>query len=99
MHSISPPRDRRFKRHAAVLRQDVSGAVVLFNMESGLYYSLNDIGTRIWDLCDSTRSVADIVAVVAAEYGEAEAVVHDDVVDLFAELADEHLLLEVAPAS
>ncbi len=91
--------NRRFKRHDGVLRQDVSGAVVLFHMENGRYYSLNEVGTRAWELCDGSRTVGEIVGVLAGEYDQAEATIEEDVATLFSELSDEQLLLDVQPAS
>jgi hypothetical protein len=90
---------RRFKRHEGVLRQEVSGSVVLFHMEKGTYYSLNDVGTRAWELCDGTRTLSEIVGVLAGEYAETEATIHEDIATLFSELSDEQLLLDVQPAS
>jgi hypothetical protein len=98
VHSIIGD-SRRFRRREGILQQDVSGAVVLFNMENGRYYSLNDVGARAWELCDGARSLSAIVAVLSGEYAEAEATVHEDVVNLFSELSDEQLLLEAHPAS
>ena len=91
--------NRRFKRHDGVLRQDVSGSVVLFHMENGRYYSLNEVGTRAWELCDGTRTLAEIVGVLAGEYDQAEATIEEDVATLFSELSDEQLLLDTPPAS
>ena len=90
---------RRFKRHDGVLRQEVSGSVVLFHMDNGRYYALNDVGTRAWELCDGTRTVAEIVGVLAGEYDAAEATIHEDVATLFSELSNEQLLLDAQPSS
>lgn len=89
----------RLKRDERILRQEVSGSVVLFSMENGRYYSLNDVATRAWDLCDGTRSVSEILAIVADEYDAPEKTIHEDVTNLFLELCDERLLVEVNPAS
>ena len=90
---------RCFKRHEGVLRQEVSGSVVLFHMDNGRYYSLNDVGTRAWELCDGSRTLSEIVDVLAGEYDQSEATIHEDVATLFSELSDEHLLLDAQPAS
>jgi hypothetical protein len=86
---------KHFKQLEGVLRQEVSGTVVLFNMESGRYYSLNDVGARAWELCDGTRSISDITGILAEEYDAPEATIQEDVANLLSELCDERLLLEV----
>ena len=52
--------NRRFKRHEGVLRQEVSGSVILFHMDDGRYYALNEVGMRAWELCDGSRTLSDI---------------------------------------
>lgn len=42
-------------------------------------YTLNEVGTRIWQLLDDQTSVAGIVATIQAEYDIAPAVAESDV--------------------
>ena len=90
---------RRFKRHDGVLRQEVSGSVILFHMDNGRYYALNEVGSRAWELCDGRRTFSDIVGVIAGEYEAPEATIQADVAMLFSELSHEQLLLDAQPAA
>lgn len=80
------PRDR-------VLAQRAADAVVLLDLDAGTYFSLDEVGARVWELCDGTRSAGDVVAVVQDEYDAPAAVVASDVLALLDELTGERLLV------
>jgi len=74
--------ESRPKRMQQVIAQKASNDFLLFNMEDGNYYSLNDIGGRIWELCDGNRSVSQLVVALAAEYDAPAEVLEKDIVEL-----------------
>jgi hypothetical protein len=90
--------DHRFRQSDGVLRQEVSGALVLLNIENGRYYSLNEVGARVFELCDGTRTMSDIAAIIAGEYDAPKMAIQTDVLNMFRELRDESLLVPVHPA-
>jgi hypothetical protein len=75
-----------------VIAQDISGTLVLLNIPNGQYYSLNDLGGRVWALCDGIRTVAEIIELIGAEYDAPVERVRDDVLALLRELAQERLV-------
>ena len=70
------------KRGEQVIAQKASNEFLLLNMEDGNYYSLNEIGGRIWELCDGKRSVLQVVAALATEYEAPGATLQNDVIEL-----------------
>jgi hypothetical protein len=74
--------ESRPKRADQVIAQKAANDVLLFNMEDGNYYSLNEIGGRVWDLCDGSRSVSQLVALLASEYEASTEDIRKDVTDL-----------------
>jgi coenzyme PQQ biosynthesis protein PqqD len=70
------------KRGEQVIAQKASNEFLLLNMEDGNYYSLNEIGGRIWELCDGKRSVSQVVAALATEYEAPGATLQNDVIEL-----------------
>jgi hypothetical protein len=68
--------------------------LVLLKPDDGQYFSLDDVGGRIWELADGTRSVADIAAVVADEYDGPHEAIRTDTLELLEELAGERLVVE-----
>ena len=51
-----------------VLFRDLDGELVLLDLRTGVYCSLDPVGTRIWTLTQEGRSLADIVEAVVEEY-------------------------------
>ncbi|MCU1426503.1 MAG: PqqD family protein [Actinomycetia bacterium] len=80
------------RRRERVLVERIEDETVLLDLDSGLYFALNEVGARVWELCDGARSVDEIVDVIAGEYDADGATVRTDVVELLAELVDERLL-------
>jgi Coenzyme PQQ synthesis protein D (PqqD) len=80
-------------RRERVLTKSTGGSLVLLDIDSGKYFSTNDVGARVWELTDGARSVSAIVGVVAAEYEVELDVIEADVMELVDELAQESLLL------
>jgi hypothetical protein len=80
------------RRRERVLVEQIEDETVLLDLDSGLYFALNEVGARVWELCDGARSVDEIVDVIAGEYDADGATVRTDVVELLAELVDERLL-------
>jgi coenzyme PQQ synthesis protein D (PqqD) len=76
-----------------IVAQQAAGQWVLLDVSTGQYYSLDQVGGRIWQLCDGTRSVRQIAEVVCDEYDAAGQSVEDDVAGLVSELVGESLLV------
>jgi hypothetical protein len=79
-------------RRDRVLAESTAGSTVLLAVDSGTYYELNDVGSYVWGVCDGTRTLAEIVALVVEEYDAPPETVEVDVRALVGELAREQLL-------
>lgn len=84
--------ESRPRRRSRVLNQQSSESMVLLDLDGGEYFALEGIGGRVWELCDGTRSLADVAATLAEEYDAPLQVIQDDVLGLVADLVDEKLL-------
>ena len=67
-------------------RRGPDEVMILLDTSSGEYFTLNEVGGRIWELCDGTRSVADIVATLVTEYDASSDDLRPDVLELLGEL-------------
>src|SRR4051812_46814479 len=82
---------------AAVTHQgscDLSGEVVILNLQDGVYYGLNAVGARIWSLLEQPRSVEQIQAVLLEEYDIEPAICEEQVASVLNDLAA-HGLVEI----
>ena len=79
-------------RSNQVLSQQVPGKLVLLTPDDGNYFAVNQVGARVWELCDGTRDVEGIVATVADEYDAPIDTIRADVVELLEELTSQRLI-------
>lgn len=84
------------QRKEQVIAQKASSDFLLFDMNDGNYYSLNEVGCRIWELCDGNHSVAQVIETLAAEYDAPAESLAKDVLDLIEELRSGKLVVEQA---
>jgi hypothetical protein len=91
MHRVTL--DSVLVRRGRVIAKSSGGSLVLLDIDSGEYFSTNDVGALIWELIDGARSVSAIAEAVAAEFEVELDVVQGDVMELVDELAREALLL------
>lgn len=81
------------KRAEQVIAQKAANDLLLFNMEDGTYYSLNEIGSKIWDLCDGNRTVSQLVRLLAWEYEAPTEEIEKDVTELLEGLKNGRLIV------
>ncbi len=86
--------DSRPRRRDNVLTQETSDGLVLLDPDGGEYFALNEVGARVWELCDGARTVTEVVGVLAEEFEAPSEVIRDDVLELLEELAAERLVTE-----
>ena len=79
-------------RRSDVLAQGAGETVILLTPDSGEYFTLNEVGGRIWELSDGSRSVAEIAGVLAEEYEAPVEEIRMDTLEVLAELADVQLV-------
>jgi hypothetical protein len=92
MEKNSLDANTRFRRSAHATYQTVEGEAILIHMQTGTYYSLNDVGTAFWELLDGARTVGDCAAAIATEYDAPVDVITSDLLELAADLMKEGLV-------
>ena len=70
----------------------LSHEAVIVRPDLGEIKVLNEVGARIWALCDGARSVRDISAALCAEYDVTAASAEADVLAFIAELQSKGLI-------
>jgi len=77
--------------------QEVDGEAVLLNLESGKYFGLDRVGTRMWQLLTEHGQVEPALRVLLQEYDVPEDRLRQDLMSLIDKLAA-HGLVQVADA-
>ena len=70
----------------------MDGETVLLDLSSGRYYTLNRVGSVIWEQCTGDKTISDIHAVLCDRFDVAPERALDDLVTLVNELTQEGLL-------
>jgi hypothetical protein len=73
---------------------DLAGEAAILNLKSGVYFGLNSIGARIWELIQEPKSAKEIVQTLLQEYDVEPERCEGDVMQLLHDLS-EHGLIEV----
>jgi hypothetical protein len=76
-----------------VIDRVVDGEALLIHLPSGEYFSLDRVGTSIWENIDGAKTVRDLAELVFAEYDVDRDQAVADVLRLVEQLADEGLLV------
>ncbi len=76
-----------------IIERVVADEALLINLANGDYYSLDGVGTRIWESIDGKRTVEDLANIVTEEYNADKDQVVADVLRLVGQLTDEGLLI------
>ena len=85
--------DTRVQHSPNATFQIVADEAILIHLNTGVYYSLNDVGTSFWNMMDGQRTIGECAAAIATEYDAPREVVLADLLELANDLAAEDLAL------
>lgn len=77
-----------------VIHEAYDDEVVIVNLDSGSYYSVENVGAEIWTLLLQGASKDDVVDAFAQEYASSEVDVPEAVASFISELRDEGLIVQ-----
>ena len=69
-----------------VVSRDLEGEAVILNLESGIYFGLDKVGTRIWSLLQEDGSLRRAFDAMQQEYDVAPETLERDILRLVGEL-------------
>ena len=82
----------RVKVNDDVLFQELQGEAVLLNLKSGVYFGLDPVGTRIWQLFAEHEVLSEVAQAVVAEYDVAVDKCSEDLLKLVNDLEKQELI-------
>ena len=65
---------------------------VILNLKDGVYYGLNPLGARIWQLIQKPRAIKEILEIILEEYEVEPERCKQDLLNLLKELATKRLI-------
>ena len=79
--------------HPQVAARIIDGEAVIVLPQSGQVNVLNEVGSRIWELIDGTRSVSEITEIIVTEYDVTAEQAELDVNEFIQELGQNKMLV------
>ena len=76
-----------------VVFRELDGEAVILNLASGVYFGLDEVGTRMWQLIEQHGGLRDVLARLREEYDAAPDVLEHDLVDLASQLVAKGLVV------
>jgi hypothetical protein len=91
------PREACYTRGDNFLARDIAGEIIIVPIRNGVgdlnaVYTLNEVGTRIWQLIDSRTSSREIAGTITAEYEVPETEALGDILEYLASLQEAGLI-------
>jgi len=80
------------KPREGVIAKMVGSEMVLLDYDRGIYYGLNPVGARVWQLLSDGSTVEQVVDRLTDEYDVARAALEADVAALLRELEAKELV-------
>lgn len=72
--------------------RDLEGEAVILNLKSGMYYGLNEVGVRVWQLLREPTSVKEIRDTLLGEYEVESDQCEHELLALLQDLTDNGLI-------
>ena len=85
-------KESRVRRSKDLLMSSVDDEAVLLGIESGMYYGLNPIGSKIWELLSSEILVSDLIGHLVEAYDAEEKVITSEVLEFLDQLLSRSLI-------
>jgi len=75
-----------------VVFRELDGEAIILNLESGVYFGLDTVGTRIWQLCQERVYLGTVWEMMCAEFDAPPDAMRADLLALIDELTSKGLL-------
>lgn len=77
-----------------IVGREVGGSFILLDLESGTYYQLDSVASRVWSIIEEADkvSIPDICETLLAEFEVSKNELETDIINLIDELKDKKIL-------
>ena len=71
----------------------IDGVAIIVNPETGIMYTLNEVGTHIWQLADGNRTISEIVDAIYDSFEAEKSLIAEDARKFIMELAEKQMIV------
>ena len=86
-------KDSILQRAENVTFEVVADEAILIDINTGAYFSLNEVGTEFWEMLDGVHSIEQHAATIATKYEVKTSMVVDDLLELAREMVQDKLIV------
>jgi hypothetical protein len=84
--------DQHVRISESAVFRELDGESVIVHLDSSMYFGLDPVGTRLWQLIDAHGSLRSVFDAALAEFEVEPAVLERDLLDLVSDLAGRQLV-------
>jgi hypothetical protein len=79
--------------HDEAVFRELDGEAVILQLDSGMYFGLDPVGTRLWQLIEQHGTVRAVVSAAVSEFDTTSDVLEHDLLELVTELERKQLVV------
>lgn len=87
-------RNTKFSKKEDILASVIDSEIVLYTLDHGVYFAINETGKLIWDALDDCRTISEVVQYLSEKHEFSEADITEDVCAFFEILSDKKLICQ-----
>ena len=84
--------DRNIRISDDTVFRELAGEAILLQLEAGMYFGLDPVGTRLWQLMATRGNLRDVYETAREEFDVDPATLERDLLALATQLADKKLI-------
>jgi len=85
--------DSRVAIHEDAVFRELDGEAVILQLDAGMYFGLDPVGTRLWQLIETHGTLRPVLEAALREFDVAPDVLEQDLLDLVSTLAEKRLVV------
>ena len=82
-----------FQRRPDMIFSRIDDEVVMMSVESGEYYGLNPVASRIWELLEKPHTLANLIDILTNEFDIDEQACRRDVETFLKQMTEKNLII------
>jgi hypothetical protein len=85
--------DNRVTIHADAVFRELDGEAVILQLEAGMYFGLDPVGTRLWQLIEAHGQLRPVLDAALEEFDVPPDVLERDLIELVSGLSEKQLVV------
>ena len=85
--------DDRVAIHQDAVFRELDGEAVILQLEAGMYFGLDPVGTRLWQLIETHGQLRPVLEAALQEFDVSPDVLERDLIELVSRLSEKELLV------